>query len=80
MLDALHAGDRLPGLARLVPAARGRAAMPNPRVAPDATAQNTVAVSVGTFCNDVRRPQPVDGYAGGVAADRIAHPPTASMG
>lgn len=79
MLESLYADAQFPDLARLMLAAQGLRPMPAPVTPPDQVLQNTIAVSVGTLCNDVGWPGSDADYAGAVAADRLAHPLTAGM-
>ncbi|MFJ1705157.1 alpha/beta hydrolase [Kitasatospora sp. NPDC088346] len=79
MVDALYDDERFPVLARLVLAGLGSRPMPAVQGPPEAVLQNTVAVSVGTLCNDVAWPRPAGGYARAVAEERAAHPLTAGM-
>ncbi|MFF4817588.1 alpha/beta hydrolase [Kitasatospora sp. NPDC001309] len=79
MLNSLYADAKFPDLARLMLAGLGRRPLPAPVVPPDAAVQNTLAVSVGTLCNDVRWPADPAAYAKDTAADRAARPLTAGM-
>ncbi|GAA2235168.1 MULTISPECIES: alpha/beta hydrolase [Kitasatospora] len=79
MLESLHSDAAFPRLATLVLAALHGTALPVPSTPPDEAQQNTIAVSVGTLCNDVAWPGPAADYRGAVAADRAAHPLTAGM-
>ncbi|SOB85913.1 Pimeloyl-ACP methyl ester carboxylesterase [Streptomyces sp. 1331.2] len=82
MLQSLYADAKFPDLARLMLAGLGRRPLPAPAALPEQAVpavQNTVAVSVGTLCNDVTWPADPAGYAKDVAADRAAHPLTAGM-
>ncbi|MFI2607506.1 alpha/beta hydrolase [Kitasatospora sp. NPDC018619] len=83
LLEGLYAKEAgFAGVARLVLAGLGRGALPAPPKPTEQdlrNAQNTLAVSVGTLCNDVRWPTDPAGYAGAVAADRAARPLTAGL-
>ncbi|MFD8706052.1 alpha/beta hydrolase [Kitasatospora sp. NPDC059648] len=79
MLESLYADAKFPDLARLMVAGLGRRPLPAPVLPPEQAVQNTIAVSVGTLCNDVSWPSDPTGYAEGVAADRAARPLTAGM-
>ncbi|MFJ9773080.1 alpha/beta hydrolase [Kitasatospora sp. NPDC101157] len=79
MLESLYADAKFPGLARLMLAGLGRRPLPTPVLPPDQAVQNTIAVSVGTLCNDVSWPAAPAAYARDVAADRAARPLTAGM-
>ncbi|MGA5821066.1 alpha/beta hydrolase [Kitasatospora sp. NPDC094028] len=82
MLQSLYADVRFPDLARLMLAGLGRRPLPAPVVATpaaEAVAQNHIAASAGTMCNDLTWPADPAGYAKDVAADRAAHPLTAGM-
>ncbi|MFJ9608812.1 alpha/beta hydrolase [Kitasatospora sp. NPDC101176] len=79
MLESLYADARFPGLARLVLAGLGRRPLPAPVAPPEQVLQNTIAVSVGTLCNDVSWPADPAALAEDVAAERAARPLTAGM-
>ncbi|MEV6210272.1 alpha/beta hydrolase [Kitasatospora sp. NPDC051914] len=79
LLDTLYADARFPRLAELMLAAQGKRRLPTASTPPDKAMQNSVAVSVGTLCNDVSWPRSADSYAREVAADRIKYPLTAGM-
>ncbi|MFJ6383952.1 alpha/beta hydrolase [Kitasatospora sp. NPDC092039] len=82
LLESLYSDARFPGLARLMLAGLGRAplpAAPKPSERDLRAVQNTLAVSVGTLCNDVRWPTDPAGYAKAVTADRAARPLTAGL-
>ncbi|GAB7184949.1 alpha/beta hydrolase [Kitasatospora sp. Ki12] len=82
MLQSLYADAKFPDLARLMLAGLGRRPMPAPVTLPDQAVQavqNSVAVSVGTLCNDVAWPTDPAAYAKDVAAERAARPLTAGM-
>ncbi|MFJ8623979.1 alpha/beta hydrolase [Kitasatospora sp. NPDC093550] len=82
MLQSLYADARFPDLARLMLAGLGRRPLPAPAVLPEQavqSVQNTIAVSVGTLCNDVGWPTDPAAYAKDVAAERATHPLTAGM-
>ncbi|MGK4579793.1 alpha/beta hydrolase [Kitasatospora sp. HPMI-4] len=79
MLESLYSDAAFPRLAALMLAALHGTELPAPNNPPDEVQQNTVAASVGTFCNDVAWPGPTADYRGAAAADRAAHPLTAGM-
>ncbi|MGW3185654.1 alpha/beta hydrolase [Kitasatospora sp. NPDC001119] len=79
LLDGMNADARFPDVAALMLAGLGRRPLPAPVVPPEAAVQNTIAVSVGTLCNDVRWPADPAGYAKAVTADRAARPLTAGL-
>ncbi|MFJ9697634.1 alpha/beta hydrolase [Kitasatospora sp. NPDC101183] len=82
MLQGLYEDRRFPVLARLMLAGLGRRALPAPAVPTpqsEAVAQNHIAASAGTMCNDVAWPADEAAYARDVAADRAARPLTAGM-
>ncbi|MEV7357880.1 alpha/beta hydrolase [Kitasatospora sp. NPDC091276] len=79
MLESLYADAKFPDLARLMLAGLGRRPLPAPVLPPDEAVQNTIAVSVGTLCNDVGWPADPAGYVRDVAAERAARPLTAGM-
>ncbi|MFF2075838.1 alpha/beta hydrolase [Kitasatospora sp. NPDC058162] len=79
MLESLYADAKFPDLARQMLAGLGRRPLPAPVVPPDQVVQNTIAVSVGTLCNDVSWPADPAAYAKEAAADRAARPLTAGM-
>ncbi|KJS58806.1 alpha/beta hydrolase [Streptomyces rubellomurinus] len=82
MLQSLYADARFPDLARLMLAGLGRRPLPAPDVMPpqaEPVAQNHIAASAATLCNDVSWPADPAAYAKDVAADRAARPLTAGM-
>ncbi|WP_030230789.1 alpha/beta hydrolase [Streptomyces sp. NRRL S-350] len=79
MMQSMYADSQFPALARLMLAALGRRPLPTPVTPPEQAVQNTIAVSVGTLCNDVQWPTDPAGYVKDVAADRAARPLTAGM-
>ncbi|MET8544628.1 alpha/beta hydrolase [Kitasatospora sp. NPDC004799] len=82
LLEGLYADARFPAVARLMLAGLGRRDLPKAPVLGEQALQalqNTVAVSVGTLCNDVRWPADPAGYAKAAAAERAARPLTAGM-
>ncbi|MEU9131435.1 alpha/beta hydrolase [Kitasatospora sp. NPDC048540] len=79
MVESLYDDEKFPVLARLVLAAQGSRPLPAVQAPPDAALQNTVAVSVGTLCNDVAWPPAAAGYPQAVARERAARPLTAGM-
>ncbi|MBV6700531.1 alpha/beta hydrolase [Kitasatospora aureofaciens] len=79
MLESLYADAKFPDLARLMLAGLGRRPLPTPVAPPEQAVQNTIAVSVGTLCNDVTWPTDPAAYTKDVAADRAARPLTAGM-
>ncbi|MFD8755293.1 alpha/beta hydrolase [Kitasatospora sp. NPDC059577] len=82
MLQSLYADAKFPGLARLMLAGLGRRPLPAPAPLPEQAVQavqNSIAVSVGTLCNDVSWPTDPAAYVKDVAAERAARPLTAGM-
>ncbi len=79
MLESLYDDEKFPALARLVLAGLGSRPLPVVRALPDEALQNTVAVSVGVLCNDVRWSGLTPAYDKAVAASRLEHPLTAGM-
>ncbi|MFF3068637.1 alpha/beta hydrolase [Kitasatospora sp. NPDC057936] len=79
MLQSLYADAKFPDLARLMLAGLGRRPLPAPVTPPEQAVQNTIAVSVGTLCNDVAWPTDPAAYARDTAAERAARPLTAGM-
>jgi pimeloyl-ACP methyl ester carboxylesterase len=79
LLQDLYDDEAFPDLARLVIAARDGGALPDPGTPPDDALQNTIAVTIGTICEDVRWPRSAEVYAKDVVADRRTHPLTAGM-
>ncbi|BFV55321.1 alpha/beta hydrolase [Kitasatospora sp. CMC57] len=79
MLESLYDDEKFPTLARLVLAGLGSRPLPVAAAPPDEALQNTVAVSVGVLCNDVRWPALSPAYDKAVAAARVEHPLTAGM-
>ncbi|MFI6154614.1 alpha/beta hydrolase [Kitasatospora sp. NPDC051170] len=82
MLQSLYSDQQFPGFARLMLAGLGRRPLPAPAVMTpqvEAVAQNHIAASAGTLCNDVSWPADEAAYAKDVAAERAARPLTAGM-
>ncbi|MFG2910519.1 alpha/beta hydrolase [Kitasatospora sp. NPDC048286] len=82
LLSSLYSKARFPDLARLMLAGLGRGELPAPPKPSERdlqAVQNTLAVTVGTLCNDVRWPTDPAGYAKAVESDRAARPLTAGL-
>ena len=79
MIESLYDDERFPALAELMLAGLGARPLPAPSAPPEEVLQNSIAVSVGTLCNDVAWPRSTAAYARSSAADRAAHPLTAGM-
>ncbi|MEU9040790.1 MULTISPECIES: alpha/beta hydrolase [unclassified Kitasatospora] len=79
MMQSLSADAAFPHLAGLMLAGLGRRPLPAPMTPPEQVMQNTIAVSVGTLCNDVSWPTDPAAYVKDVAAERAARPLTAGM-
>ncbi|MER7758012.1 alpha/beta hydrolase [Kitasatospora sp. NPDC097643] len=79
LVQSMYADARFPDLARLMLAGLGRRPLPAPVAPPEQVLQNSIAVSVGTLCNDVSWPTDPAAYAKDVAAERAARPLTAGM-
>ncbi|MER7772844.1 alpha/beta hydrolase [Kitasatospora sp. NPDC096140] len=79
MLQSMFADAKFPDLARLMLAGLGRRPLPAPVTPPEQAVQNSIAVAVGTLCNDVDWPTDPAAYAKDVAAERAARPLTAGM-
>ncbi|MBF8184203.1 alpha/beta fold hydrolase [Nonomuraea sp. K274] len=79
MLNALYSDTTFPALAGLMKAGLGKSPLPEPQQVPEAALQNTLAVVMGTICNDVEWPRSVSWHQSRVLKNRAEYPLTAGM-
>ncbi|WP_433432811.1 alpha/beta hydrolase [Nonomuraea sp. CA-141351] len=79
MLGALYSDTSFPALAGLMRAGLGKSSLPEPPRVPEAALQNTLAVVMGTICNDVEWPRSISWHQRRVLENRAEYPLTAGM-